>query len=245
MNDTTLGIVLKQSDYKNYDSLIKVYTRQYGKLTVVAKGIRKPTSKNSGSCMPFCCSEFIIDYSYNKSIYTMKKSSIITNNFKIYESLKMICAANVVCELVDKCFADLEAESEVFEICDYLLKKINKGEELYLCVCLMLVKILKSLGISPNIDACSNCGEDVISAISLKAGGFICDNCKREFPYEIYNLENLKRFRYLVKACYHDYDKLFSNIQCTKTDCDLLFNFLNYHYSININSYEFFIENMK
>ena len=240
MNDTTLGIILKQSEYKNNDALIKVLTKEYGKLSIVVKGIRKATSKNSSSCMPFCTSEFIFDYKYNQSIYNLKKSSIVTNNFKIYDSLEKLSACNVIAQIIDTTLPDMHKDSELFEICDYLLKKVNLNVDIYMCICLILVKILKINGIVPNVKCCINCGNEVISSLSLQGGGFVCKGCQKDFYFESLAVNRLKKFRYLVMAEYKDYDTLFELFTCDLSDCDLFMNFLKLHSGTNIKSYEFF-----
>ena len=244
MNDTTLGIVLKQSDYKNNDALIKVLTKEYGKLTIVVKGIRKATSKHSSSCMPFCTSEFIFDYKFNQSIYNLKKASIINNNFKIYDSLDKLATANVIVQLVDKSCLDLICEKELFEVCDYLLKKINDNYNVYNCICLMLVKVLKMNGIVPNVCGCINCGSEIISNLSINGGGFVCGKCQENYNVELLQIDRLKKFRYLVMADYKDYDLFFNSVECDAYDCDLFIEFLKIHSSIHIKSYEFFKESV-
>ena len=45
----TKGIVLKTMPYKEADKLVTVYSYDYGKITLVAKGTKKLTSKNAPS----------------------------------------------------------------------------------------------------------------------------------------------------------------------------------------------------
>ena len=41
----TAGVVLKKEDYKDYDRKLTIYTLGHGKITVLAKGAKKITSK--------------------------------------------------------------------------------------------------------------------------------------------------------------------------------------------------------
>ena len=43
------AIVLSKKRIGEADSLVKVYSRQMGKTTLLAKGVRKPTSRKRGS----------------------------------------------------------------------------------------------------------------------------------------------------------------------------------------------------
>ena len=48
-----LSIVLNRHDFRENDQMVSLYTKERGKVAVLAKGIKKITSKNSASLMPF------------------------------------------------------------------------------------------------------------------------------------------------------------------------------------------------
>ena len=65
MNDKVRGIILKQSDYRDSAVLLTVLTREYGRISLIAQGARKPASKNARSLMPYTETEFNFDYKEN------------------------------------------------------------------------------------------------------------------------------------------------------------------------------------
>ncbi|MEF9968114.1 MAG: DNA repair protein RecO [Longicatena sp.] len=88
MNEMVLGLVLKQSEYRENDALLTVLTEEYGKLTFVARGVKKMTSKSSIACMPYVISEFCFDYLEDKSMFTIKNASLKVSNRHIQEDLE-------------------------------------------------------------------------------------------------------------------------------------------------------------
>ena len=44
-NQKVQGIVLRSRDYKEADQLVTIYTRELGKVTVQARGVKKTASK--------------------------------------------------------------------------------------------------------------------------------------------------------------------------------------------------------
>ena len=54
----SLGIVLKTHPYKESDSLVTVYFKDYGKMTLIARGVKKLKSKNASACQSLTLSEF-------------------------------------------------------------------------------------------------------------------------------------------------------------------------------------------
>ena len=47
------GIILQHSDWGEADRLLTIYTRELGKVRVLAKGVRKPRSRKAGHIEPF------------------------------------------------------------------------------------------------------------------------------------------------------------------------------------------------
>ena len=54
----SLGIVLKTQSYKESDALVTVYFKDYGKMTLIARGVKKLKSKNAAACQSLTLSEF-------------------------------------------------------------------------------------------------------------------------------------------------------------------------------------------
>lgn len=48
-NYKTEGIIIKRINYKEADKILTVFTKELGKITVLAKGVRKLTSRKKGS----------------------------------------------------------------------------------------------------------------------------------------------------------------------------------------------------
>ena len=46
---TDQGVVIKRSNFGEADRIITLFTQSHGKVTVIARGVRKPTSKRAGS----------------------------------------------------------------------------------------------------------------------------------------------------------------------------------------------------
>ena len=56
----TQGLVLREVAYKETDKLLTVLTRDYGKMTLKARGVRRSGSPLKASCQLLACGEFTI-----------------------------------------------------------------------------------------------------------------------------------------------------------------------------------------
>ena len=55
-----LAIVLSRRDFREFDQMISVYTKEKGKLNLLARGVKKITSKNALASMPKYATRFSI-----------------------------------------------------------------------------------------------------------------------------------------------------------------------------------------
>ena len=101
MNDRITGFVLKHSDYREADVILSVLTKEYGKLSFVAQGVRKMTSKNAGSIMPYTKTEILFDYNETKTFFRLKNARCKEYYRSIHEDIIASSAAAVAAELID------------------------------------------------------------------------------------------------------------------------------------------------
>lgn len=243
MNDRTLGIVLKQIEYRENDALLTVLTKDHGKLSLVARGIKKMTSKNAVSCMPYCVSEFVLDYQDDKSMFTIKTASLQESNHKIQEDLIKLGVAQVLTELVDKCipqgYIDDEIIENLYQLLEVSLRKLNDDKEYGLLLSLFLAQILKQCGVPPTVDECVLCGSSKVNYISVDEGGFICADCKAEVGAITTNQMDLKRFRLVNKAEIEHFDVLKGYGPWPLNEAYTMIEFLKIHTGIECDSWNF------
>ena len=68
MDLTIDGVVISETLYKENDKLLTVLTGQYGKVSVLARGVKNISSKNSAGVQLFCYSEFELIESKGKFV---------------------------------------------------------------------------------------------------------------------------------------------------------------------------------
>lgn len=203
MNDSVEGLILKQIDFKEFDAIITVLTREYGKIAFRASGIRKMSSKNAGSLLPYTKAEFQFDYRPDKNIFRLKTARTIELYRHLHEDLSCSYGAAVAANVADAFslqgeeFAEKE---EVYAATEKCLTYINTGKDTKTVLCLYLADMMNLFGIVPEVDGCVRCGNQKVIAISAEDGGFLCADHAREESVPFNTVEELKRFRLVVKA---------------------------------------------
>lgn len=240
MNDRVIGIILDEKEYRENDILLSIFSQQYGLLTLVAKGASKLKSKNSLCQIPYNEYEFIIDYQDLKTMFLMKKMSLITNNSTIISDLKQNSCAMVISEILLNSKLNILQLTEISNVylqikqCFHLLA--TKNDEILL-LGLMLSQSLNILGLTPYVDGCVHCNNLLINQLSIVDGGFVCQNCQKSCG--TLTKEQLKKFRIIIKANMQNYSSI-QHIGYNKTDLEILIDFWQYHTGIKLKSYSFY-----
>ena len=178
MDTKVKGIVLASKDYKENDKLLWLLT-PLGKLTIVAKGVKKPKAKLKTVAMPFCFGEFVLA-SKGGEIYTLTSCEVIDSFFDItsdYESFLIGCKMLEIAGLVVK-------EDNGLDVMLLLLKLLNMvaydDVNDYIILIKYLTELLSRSGFRLNLDKCSNCGEKFITKVYLDitTGEVLCPACK-------------------------------------------------------------------
>lgn len=228
MNNRILGIVLEQQDYRNHDVILKVFTKEYGVISFVARGIRTSKSKNASACSLFCESWFYFDFRENNELQSLKIAEKNDFFYRIYESLEKQVIASLLCETIKKC--NPESREEAYDLLKKSLHFLNVDENPFCVLGLFMAKMNLLSGIRPQIDCCVRCQHATkIIALSIYDGGFVCPDCFEKQKDQILSIEKLRYFRLFHKASIMDYEVLSKmkhyDYNDVKTILDLFFEY--------------------
>ena len=126
----TEGIVLKRINFGEADRLLTLYSKHYGKIRALAKGVRRVTSRKGGNLEIFNhVSLFLI---HGRNLDLLSEAQVI-NTYKSWrKELKKIGLAYYLCELVDKLTPEGQENQVVFELLRDSLSLIDKEKPLEL-----------------------------------------------------------------------------------------------------------------
>lgn len=138
------GVILKRRNFGEADRILTIYTRDNGKVTALAKGVRRPRSKKAGHLELGNWCKVFIARGKNLDLLTeveLKKAFGIvdfteTKANRIYHIL----------ELVDALTPEHQKSLQVFILLVQFLKKCEKEEDFSLLSSVFKVKLMASLG---------------------------------------------------------------------------------------------------
>lgn len=210
MNNTCVGIVISNNEYKENDSLVKVLTSEYGIITFIVKGTKKMTSKRTGNIQLGNYAKFYFDYKERSGLQQLKQVELLNSYKEIQTSLLKQGIRQYVCELA--CKLD-QIDIDVFPMFHSFFGLLSTSDKPMLLLAVFQSQINELIGIGMQVDSCVECGRtNGIQSISIDKGGFLCANCKSSADLSE-EVETLKEFRFVVKCTLNDIDKLYEHVE--------------------------------
>lgn len=140
----TEGIIIKRWNYGEADKIITLFSKHYGKMTSLAKGIRKLTSRKASNLDLFNYTALLI--AKGKQLDIITETQVINSFQKIKKDLKKVAIAYQVCELVDKLTAERQANYQVFNLLKESFEKLDKEKTKEDFLFLFKKRLLEILG---------------------------------------------------------------------------------------------------
>lgn len=143
------GIVLKRRNIGEADRMITIFTKEYGKLRLIAKGIRKTASRRAPHLEVFTRVTILI-YS-GKSMESISEVSPIAMYEGIRKDLQRVSLAYYLCDLVDSLLPEKQEHADVFTLMSEALTELetNKSVNLYSQSKTFTLRLLWTLGFLP------------------------------------------------------------------------------------------------
>ena len=117
------AIILKRINFHEADRLITVFSRHHGKLKLIAKGIRRPTSRKKGHLELFTLAK--LQVAKTKTIDIIAEAETINNFQNLRKNLNRVRIAYLLAELVDQLTAEEQEHEEVFDLLFDSLSTLN------------------------------------------------------------------------------------------------------------------------
>lgn len=142
MRYNSLGFVLARRDYSESDRILVLFTQKYGKISVIAKGVRKLSSRKRGHLEIFSYIKFSASRSAGMDILT--EAELVDGFDRIRKDLRRVALAYYFVEIINKILPEEEKNEKIFDLLLFYLERLKRENELKLFrkdfVCDMLVE---------------------------------------------------------------------------------------------------------
>jgi DNA repair protein RecO (recombination protein O) len=120
------GFVIKRVNFGEADRYITVFSRNNGKLELMAKGVRKITSRRSSHIEPLHRIKF--NSVKGKNSYILTEAQLIHGFHDRDVTLEQLSSRFLICELMDKLCPINQQNESIYDLLQYTLARIEKGD---------------------------------------------------------------------------------------------------------------------
>lgn len=173
----TEAVIIRRSDLGEADRLLTLITA-LGKRRVVAKGVRKTTSRLAGHIELFSHTTVLLAVGRNLDILT--QSSVLHAFDRLRGDIQRIGAAYYIAELIDRLLEEEDENRPAFELLVTTLGALDTHPQLDLVLRFYELHLLGYLGYRPHFYHCAACQEaldETANRFSLGNGGMLCPRC--------------------------------------------------------------------
>lgn len=180
----TEAIVLRSYDHRETSKIAVFFTKEYGKITGVLKGIRKDYKKFGSNVDKFSVNDIVYYWHANASVHLVSQCDLTDFFFPIRKEIKRTMAANYLIELVHKLMPPEEENRRVYQLILDYLTSLQTVSDISKLVHVFQVKILQLSGFRPHLDWCLGCQKTISGEVkfSLRLGGLLCSRCRLSDP---------------------------------------------------------------
>lgn len=203
----TDGIVLREVEYRERDKILTVLTKDLGKITVKARGVRSQRSKLKAGCQILSFSEFTLS-SY-QGCYIVTEAAVKEMFPELREDIELLYLAAYFVQVSDVIAQEEDPMPELLSLLLnslYAIGKLKKPQKLIKAV--FELRLMCISGFLPDLRGCAVCGRTDPDRFNISEGVLQCSDCSGmdgiRMPLQP---DTLAAMRYIVSA---DAKKIFS-----------------------------------
>lgn len=177
---TTDALVIGSMRYGEADCIVQLYTRDRGRLSAIAKGVRRTKSKTGGRLEPFS----LVRASFHTgrgSLYTVAGVDTLRTFQGVRDELFRMEEGARLLASIRRLFPGEEPSVPAFNLLTRAVAQLAECPDQSAAaniVLATLLKLLVLLGYGPEMNRCTACGsEGPFCAYSPSLGGVVCEAC--------------------------------------------------------------------
>ncbi len=160
------AIVLGRRNFGEADRILSLYTKNFGRISIIAKGARRPKSRKRGHIEVFSYLKFQAAVGHGMGIMT--EAEIIDDFKEIRTSLKKISLAYYIAEVVGKITHEDESNIILFDLILDVFKKLKNKKRLKELRFDFVSKLLVLMGYFPEGEVVDHLDEKLEEVIEKK-----------------------------------------------------------------------------
>ena len=198
---STEAIVLKSISYGDSSIISSILTKNYGKISIIAKGVKKNKSTSRVLLEPLTIVNINCYYKKQRKTQILKNIELLENIPNIRNDLDELNSAIQMLDIINHTLQDYEETGVIFRLLKSALLKLNERIlSPKLLLGFFLIQLYIQLGYMPDFIDCSYCHAKV-------KNNLICNFCRNHYSLNM-NSNQIEGIKLLIKTHINDIGKL-------------------------------------
>lgn len=207
-NSNVEGFVLREFSYRESSKIIEVFTKDMGKISIIAKGVLNKKNPNLSSTQRFVKASYNL-YKSGEKFFGIRDATLLKSYSKSNKNFDIIVYKSAICDLLLRTI-DFDQKDLVYNLMDKTFDSFEKASGNYFNIFLcFLLKYISFSGFKPNLKECSMCGSKINpndAYFSEKDGGMVDSSCKKIKKDIVYLTR--EEYLYILKLIYTPTDQV-------------------------------------
>lgn len=171
------GLVLGETQHKEYNKFITVLTAKYGIIRVYVYGALSVKNKHFAATQPFAYSE--MELSEKGDTFTLKSASLIRYFYSASKGLATSALMIYLSEFLMAVCCEESEEEDMMRLALNTFHALSEGvKDTKMIKAVFETRASMILGFEPNLESvCVECMEEKADFFDFGAGGLVCDKC--------------------------------------------------------------------
>jgi DNA repair protein RecO (recombination protein O) len=181
--EKTSAIILRTIDFSESSCVVTLFTRDFGKISALAKGARRPKGPFEAAIDLLALVRIVFLSKSSDALDLLTEAKLDRRFRAASKDLTRLYAGYYIIELLDDLTDNNDPHPELFDIANQTILNLDSEEPVASNILRFEMAALNLLGHSPSWRQCVGCGSTNVElnngiSFGLLAGGAFCRNCR-------------------------------------------------------------------
>ncbi len=174
------ALILNSIRWQESSKIVSLYSRESGKIKVIARGALRNKSPFSGKVEALNLVDVIVSTKSSRSLQILTEVDLVESFNQLHLQIDRFPYALAILEIINQVFDDEHPNDVFFDFTVNMINSIASAEKPEIVFYYFLLKLSSFLGFKPNFDQCKSCASKNFSGnvyFSIEQGAAYCADC--------------------------------------------------------------------
>jgi DNA repair protein RecO (recombination protein O) len=181
MLNKTQAFVLRKYDFTESSFIVHFFSRDFGAVSLVAKGAKRPKSEFRGNLEILNLLEIEFVRKEGSDLGALRRIELIDSAFSLFSKMEASKILFAISEILSKAVVEGQNEEEIFRLTKASVEALKNGVEPKWMFNYFIFWFLRLEGVISAPKYCGKCKAAAVPcAFNRDEGGWLCKKCRKE-----------------------------------------------------------------